>query len=49
MKIRSIAVAALAALSSQAFALAPAQVADAGTVKVYMTGASALRNVIGGL
>lgn len=49
MKIRSIAVAALAALSSQAFALTPAQVADAGTVKVYMTGASALRNVIGGL
>ncbi|MBP6900099.1 MAG: hypothetical protein KBC73_08430 [Burkholderiaceae bacterium] len=49
MKIRSIAFAALAALSGQAFALTPAQVADAATVKVYMSGASALRNVIGGL
>ena len=49
MKIRSIAFAALAALSGQAFALSPAQVADAATVKVYMSGASALRNVIGGL
>lgn len=49
MKVRSIALAALAALSTQAFALTPAQVADAGTVKVYVSGATALRNIIGGL
>jgi hypothetical protein len=50
MKIRSIAAAAaLAAVSGQVFALSPAQVADASTVKVYMSGATALRNVIGGL
>jgi len=49
MKIRSIALAALAAFAGQAFALTPAQVADAATVKVYVSGASALRNVIGGL
>ena len=49
MKIRFIAIAALAALSGHAFALTPAQIADAATVKVYMSGASALRNVIGGL
>lgn len=49
MKIRSIAIAALMAASSQAFALTPAQVADSATVKVYVSGASALRNLIGGL
>jgi len=49
MKIRSITAAVLAALSCQAYALSPAQVADAGTVKVYVSGASALRNIIGGL
>ncbi len=49
MKIRSIAFAALAVISGQAFALSPAQVADAGTTKVFVSGASALRNVIGGL
>lgn len=49
MKIRSIALAALATLSTQAFALSPAQVAEAATVKIYMSGATALRNIIGGL
>lgn len=49
MKIRSIAFAALAVISGQSFALSPAQVADAGTTKVFVSGASALRNVIGGL
>lgn len=49
MKIRSIAAAALFALSGQAFALTPAQVAASDTVKVYVSGATALRNIIGGL
>ena len=49
MQIRSIAFAALAAVSGQVFALTPAQVADASTVKVYMSGASASRAIIGGL
>lgn len=49
MKIRSIALAALATLSVQAFALTPAQVAELSTVKVYLSGATALRNIIGGL
>lgn len=49
MKIRHIALAALATACAPSFALTPAQVADASTVKVYMSGASALRNVIGGL
>ena len=49
MKFRSIAIAALAAVSAQVFALTPTQVADSATVKVYVSGASALRNIIGGL
>lgn len=49
MKIRSIAIAALAAISGQVFALTPAEVADPNTVKIYLGGASALRNVIGGI
>lgn len=49
MKIRCIAAAALATLASQAFALSPAQVANAATVKMYVSGATALRNIIGGL
>lgn len=49
MKIRSIAFAALVAASGQAFALSPAQVADASTIKIYVSGATALRNIIGGL
>lgn len=49
MNIRRIAAAALATLASQAFALSPAEVADASTVKVYVSGATALRNIIGGL
>lgn len=49
MKLRIIATAAILAATGQAFALTPAQVADASTVKVYMSGATALRNVIGGL
>lgn len=50
MKFRSIALAAAAAVvASQSHALTPAQVADPATVKVYMSGATALRNIIGGL
>ena len=49
MKLRLTALAAVALLASQAHALSPAVVAEASTVKVYMSGASALRNVIGGL
>ena len=49
MKIRSFALIALAAACGQAFALSPAQVADSGTVKIYMSGASASRAIIGGL
>lgn len=49
MKVRCIAAAALASLASQAFALSPAQVADPSTVKMYVSGATALRNIIGGL
>jgi hypothetical protein len=49
MKFRCIAAAALASLAGQAFALSPAQVADASTVKMYVSGATALRNIIGGL
>lgn len=49
MKVRLIALAALAVVSTQAFALTPTQVADTNTVKVYMSGATALRNIIGGL
>ena len=49
MKIRSIAAAALFALSGQAFALTPAQVAATDTVKIYVSGATAFRNIIGGL
>ena len=46
MKIRSIAIAALAAISAQAFALTATQVADSATVKMYVSGASALRNEV---
>lgn len=49
MKIRHIALAATLAITGQAQALTPAQVADPQTVKVYMSGATALRNTIGGL
>lgn len=49
MKIRHIALAASLAITGHAQALTPAQVADPQTVKVYMTGASALRNTIGSL
>ena len=50
MKIRSIALAAAATVvCSQSQALTPTQVADAATVKIYMSGATALRNIIGGL
>lgn len=49
MKIRHVALAALAVACAPSFALTPAQVAEGSTVKVYMSGASALRNVIGGL
>ena len=49
MKLNRIAICVLAAISSQAYALTPAEIADNGTVKVYMSGASALRNIIGGL
>ncbi len=48
MKKHLIATAALAAFT-QAWALTPAEVADPSVVKVYASGASALRNVIGGL
>jgi hypothetical protein len=49
MKIRNIALAALAVACGQAFALSPtASVADT-TVQVYMSGATAMRNIIGGL
>lgn len=47
MKNRHIALAALALVSSQAFALNPA--ASASAVQVYMSGATAMRNIIGGL
>lgn len=49
MKTRFIAFAALAAITGQVFALSPAQIADPSTTKVYVSGASALRNIIGGL
>lgn len=49
MKLRHIALAATLAVVGQAHALTPAQVADAQTVKVYMSGATALRNTVGGL
>ncbi len=49
MKLNRIALCTLLALGSQAHALTPAQIAEPATIKVYMTGASALRNVIGGL
>ena len=49
MRIRSIAFAALAAVSGHSFAMTPAEVASTNTARVYMSGASALRNVIGGI
>ena len=49
MKLNRIALCTLIAIGSQAHALTPAQIADPATVKVYMSGATALRNVIGGL
>ena len=47
MKIRHIALAALALASSQSFALNPT--ASASAVQVYVSGATAMRNIIGGL
>ncbi len=49
MKIRSLAVAAIAVACGQAHALDPATSNAASTVKVYVSGASAMRNIIGGL
>jgi hypothetical protein len=49
MKVRSIALAAAALMAGQAHALSPVEVADASVVKIYMSGATALRNIIGGL
>lgn len=47
MKTRHIALAALGLVSSQAFALNPT--VSASAVQVYMSGATAMRNIIGGL
>lgn len=49
MKLRHIALAALAAIAGQAHALDAATLNAAGTLKVYMSGASALKNSVGGL
>ncbi len=48
-KLQAVALAAGLAMVGQANALTPAQVADPATVKIYMSGASALRNTIAGL
>lgn len=48
MKLKLIAAAALFT-ANQAQALSPVEVADPSVVKIYASGASALRNVIGGL
>jgi hypothetical protein len=49
MKLRIISIAALAAIAGQAQALTVAQVNDAATVNVYVSGASATKAVIKGL
>ena len=49
MKIRNLALAAIAVACGQAYALDPATSNAASTVKVYMSGATAMRNIIGGL
>jgi ABC-type phosphate transport system substrate-binding protein len=49
MKIKLVSAAALVAMSGSAFALDPATSLAAGTAKVYASGATALRNVVGGL
>jgi len=49
MKLKSIAFAAAALCAGQAHALTPAVMNDAGTLKVYVSGASALSGAIGGL
>jgi len=49
MKLKSIAFAAAALIASQAYALTPAQMNAAGTLKVYVGGATALSAAIGGL
>lgn len=47
--LRTLAAAAALASTSQAFALSPTQMGQPDVVTVYMSGASALRNIIGGL
>ena len=49
MKLRHVAIAALAALSTQAFALDAATTAAPATIKLYISGSSALQSVIEGL
>ncbi|NJK42745.1 MAG: hypothetical protein HC937_03575 [Aquincola sp.] len=49
MKLRHVACAALATLASQAYALDPATVNNAATLKVYFSGASATKASIGQL
>lgn len=49
MKIRNIAFVAMVVSCGQAYALSPAEVSAAATVKLYVSGASAMRNIIGGL
>lgn len=49
MKIRNLALAAIAVACGQAHALDPATSNAASTVKVYTSGATAMRNIIGGL
>ena len=49
MKLRHIAIAACAALSTQAFALDAATTAAPATIKLYISGSSALQSVIEGL
>ena len=47
MQLRLIAIAATLFAAGQAQALAPADVASASTIKVYASGASAIRNIVG--
>ncbi|OGA99931.1 MAG: hypothetical protein A3E25_19630 [Burkholderiales bacterium RIFCSPHIGHO2_12_FULL_69_20] len=47
MKLRLIAATAAALFVGQAFALTPAVVGEAATIKVYAAGASAIRNIVG--
>ena len=49
MKIRHLTLAVIAVACGQAHALDPATSNAAATVKVYMSGATAMRNIIGGL